>query len=447
MGGGEWYETKYVADNVEELPLEQMCSTTLDENNLNLCLGGGNIIMSYVDIASRGHANAMGVLDGLRSQGISDTAVPKYGSNDDDNALLQLLEGPFFWRFGQPRLASFLAYAQLIAGCYDRKPQGTDWGGENGAIGWSSLDDAKQKLKDLVDTVRLDLDDLQEGLKEAAVQAGLRMYKKDWIRVNQTTVCKTTKKKKPKVYVEFRDLNPDLENSFTGIDLSQPHDDYTPKVPHTEARSCFSSSNKCNDRAKSKPFYTSWSDSNRDYFGGHWRVFAVGCYNAQKDGDSGDNAVKLPSQDLLNYWQPQKEEASDRSSIARLDNQDEYSGNAGVGYSVDLYLDTFIRPLFEAKFDSFFVEIKATLDKVETNAIEPMQEVLDENREAYIQYLLQHSGSGLRTKNKDKELLGRTRLSSTATEDLVHRLNGGRRLFSDPSGTGSKQAASQDVFV
>merc|ERR1712167_517889 len=106
---------------------------------------------------------------------------------------------------------------------------------------------------------------------------------------------------------------------------------------------------------------------------------------AAKTGKEGDNAVYLPSQDLMDYW--------------------EYSGNAGIGYGVDQYLDTFIRPRFEAKYDSFFTKIRALLDKVETNAIQPMQEVLDENEEAYIKYLFAHSGSGVRVKNKDQELL------------------------------------------
>jgi len=429
LPGGEWFETKYVADNIDESPLEQMCSTQLSENNLNLCLGSGNIIMNYVDIASRGHANAMSILDGLRDQGVTDS-TPKYDSYDDDDALLQLLEGPFFWRFGQPRLASFLAYAQLIAGCYDRKPKGTDWGAENGAIGWSSLDDAKTSLENLVQAVRIDLDDLHEGLKEAAVRAALRLYKKKYIEVKQTTVCKTKKKKNPKVYVEFRDVNPDLGRRYTGIDLSQESTDYT-GIPYSDARSCFSSTDRCNERAKDQPFYTSWEDDNREWHGSDWNVFAVGCYAAQKDGKSGDNAVYLPSQDLLDHWQPQHSIISEKASIARLDNHRNYTGNAGIGYGVDYYLDRFIRPLFETKYDSFFLKIRATLDKVETNAIQPMQQVLDDNREAYIKYLLSHSGSGLRVKNKDQELLSSTRLSNAATDDLVRRLSGSRRLAPD----------------
>lgn len=439
LEGGQWFDNKYVADDINELPLEQMCSTRLSENNLNLCLGSGNIIMNYVDIASRGHANAMSILDGLRDQGVTDS-IPKYDSYDDDDALLQLLEGPFFWRFGQPRVAAFLAYAQLIAACYDRKPEGTDWGAENGAIGWSSLDDAKTSLQNLVQAVRIDLDDLHEGLKEAAVRAALRLYKKKFIEVRQTTVCKTKKKKNPKVYVEIRDVNPDLSSRYTGIDLSRQSTDYT-GAPFSAARSCFSSSNRCNGRAESNPFYTSWSDDNRKWHGGDWNVFAVGCYNAEKDGKSGDNAVYLPSQDILDYWQPQHSIISERPSIHRLDNHRNYTGNAGIGYGVDYYLDRFIRPLFEAKYDSFFLKIRRTLDKIETNAIQPMQQVLDDNKEAYIEYLLSHSGSGLRVKNKDQELLSSTRLSSTATDDLERRLSGKRRLASDT------KRLNSDTFV
>merc|ERR1719359_40293 len=200
----------------------------MSADNLNLCLGTSNIIMTYVDTTARAHANAMSILDGLRDQGVSDTVgewpfVSKYDVQDDDEALLQLLEGPFFWRFGQPRIASLIAYTQLIAACYEEKPAGTNWGDENGAVGWSSLNDAKEGLANLVQAVRFDLDDVHEGLRDAAVRAALRMYKKKYIAVNQTQVCKT-KKKNPKVYVEFRDLNPDLDqhanlNPDTGINL------------------------------------------------------------------------------------------------------------------------------------------------------------------------------------------------------------------------------------
>jgi len=69
------------------------------------------------------------------------------------------------------------------------------------------------------------------------------------------------------------------------------------------------------------------------------------------------------------------------------------------------------------------------------------QQVLDDNKEAYIEYLISHSGSGLRVKNKDQELLSSTRLSSTATDDLERRLSGKRRLASDA------KRLNSDTFV
>jgi len=276
--------------------------------------------------------------------------------------------------------------------------------------------------------INIDIDDVHEGLAKAAVRAALRIYKEKHIEVYQDTVCKTKNKKHAKVYVLLRDNNPNLAN--LGIDLSQTSTDYT-GVPYNVARACFPHSNKCNKLAKNKPMYAKSNSLNWPGATGTSNTFAVGCYNAGNDKNDEESEYLLDSQAILDHWQPQNSIPSSEAAIARLDGPltDEYTVGEGIGYGVDYYLDKFIKPLYKAKYDEFFMQIKAEMHEIVGNVINPMQEVLDKNEAAYIKYTLSRSGSsGLRLKNLDQELLSATRLSTNTTQDL-HQHPDDRRLL------------------
>jgi len=295
------------------------------------------------------------------------------------------------------------------------KPANTEWGAENGAIGWSSLDEVRRSLLSLTYLFDIDADEY----KENAVRAALRIYKENYIRVVQHRLCRTNKKRHPKYYVALRDINPTRPIINPPIDLSEedPRNIYT-GIPYTVARQCFDSSSKCNNRAKNYPMY---ANSNKwDWDGGHSGNFAVGCY-----ASGNRNSNKIADDDIKDHWQHEHSEASS-PSLDRLDGPTH--GGQGIGYGVDRYLDMFVKPHFEQKYDALFSEIKQEMETVREKVTTPMQNILDENRAAHDAYVAgQRGNSNLRgqqqtTPDSDDRLAIFTHLNTAVTHDLSRLL-------------------------
>merc|ERR1712226_433324 len=110
-----------------------------------------------------------------------------------------------------------------------------------------------------------------------------------------------------------------------------------------------------------------------------------GCY-----ASGNRNSNKIADDDIKEHWQPEHSEPS-VPSLTRLDGPD--YGGRGIGYGVDRYLDTFIKPHFEQKYDSLFSEIRKEMETVRQHVIAPMQTILNENQDAHDAYLARQRGN------------------------------------------------------
>merc|ERR1711939_793716 len=104
--------------------------------------------------------------------------------------------------------------------------------------------------------------------------------------------------------------------------------------------------------------YERWQSEN--WPGNDQRNFAVGCYPL---GDKGNS--KIPDDEIKDHWQPEETQSLSTASLERLEGPQGRS----IGYSTDKYLDTFIRPVLEEKYDQLFAHVNQALSTIRGDTV------------------------------------------------------------------------------